>query len=323
MHGIVPMQAGCLVGPMPAMAVQPAPQPSPLQQMPVAYSSVFSRPPTGKALRILCYGDSMTVGFCCGGRAFDPYARTLQERLSGTPAAGSRCEVFTCGLSGMRADTMADFIDSQNLVDVMGFHGKGLGRILDEHGPFDLVAIMAGTNDMSSGRMPAQIIESLRSLHSACHDRGVSSVALAPPPAPSRGPVWEQLRTQVLDSLKQLADEGPSSLAACIDPAVLVDSERADLWDADGLHFSPLGSSTFGQNLAALVVEDVLPQLQTPPSTPTSDGGCSLENWPEQEASWAPAPAWSGAQPAPCCWQPVTPMWAAAVPICAFVLVQV
>jgi len=172
-----------------------------------------------------------------------------------------------------------------------------LARTLEEHGPFDLVVIMAGTNDMSCQHEPARILRSLELLHSACHARGVPTVALAPPPAPSRGPVWEVVRQQVLDSLRLLAVMAPTRMA-CIDPAELVSSARPDMWDADGLHFSPLGSCTFGQNLASAVLRTVLPLLK-PEVQPAVGAGrlCQpLNAWQQQwqmgAALWCQPAGW-------------------------------
>lgn len=225
-------------------AIVPEAQP-PLLKMPVAYRGVGGSR-SAKPLRILCYGDSMTVGFCRGGLTFEPYPRALAECLGGLVPKGASCEVLACGLSGLRADTMADGLVGEELVDIMGFSGKGLARTLEEHGPFDLAVIMAGTNDMAYSQTPAQIASSLAVLHRACHERGVRSVALAPPPAPRRGPAGQAVREQVLDALRCMAAVAPARMA-CIDPAELVSSSAPEFWDADGLHFSPLGSQTFGR----------------------------------------------------------------------------
>jgi len=271
----------------PVSAAATRAQPS-LKQMPVSYSSgVATRP--GRALRILCYGDSMTVGFCRGGTSFEPYARALAEGISSLGSMA--CEALACGLSGLRADTMADGLVSHELVDVCGYRGKGLARILDERGPFDLVLIMAGTNDMGHYHAPARILRSLERLHGACRQRGVLSMALAPPPAPVRDAAGEAERLQIVGRLRCMAKAAESRMA-CIDPAELVSSSRPDFWDADGLHFSPLGSRTFGQKLAALVVRQLLPSLR--PEVPAAPRHVTLPppRRISQPAAVCRAPAW-------------------------------
>mmetsp|Transcript_76090 Transcript_76090/g.213346 ORF Transcript_76090/g.213346 Transcript_76090/m.213346 type:complete len:164 (+) Transcript_76090:3-494(+) len=155
---------------------------------------------------------------------------------------------------------------------------------------------MAGTNDMGCLHEPARIVQSLELLHAACHARGVPTVALAPPPAPSRGPMWEAIRGQVLNSLRLLAAMGPARMA-CIDPAELVSAASPEMWDADGLHFSPLGSCTFGQSLASAVLRTVLPLLR-PGEQPAEDLAarpdlCSAawgHPWQAGAASWCIQP---------------------------------
>ena len=49
------------------------------------------------ARRILCYGDSLTVGYHSSGRAFEPYGRQLQDLLGSTYQVEKRGTVITVG----------------------------------------------------------------------------------------------------------------------------------------------------------------------------------------------------------------------------------
>merc|ERR1719341_2141705 len=81
--------------------------------------------------RILCYGDSLTVGFCCGGKFFEPYGRTMARTLG---CSGLACSVSVCGLSGASAEEMLN-ASRGSFVDVTGCRCKGLATILNEDGP--------------------------------------------------------------------------------------------------------------------------------------------------------------------------------------------
>lgn len=286
---------------------------------PVHPPAVFRSGPAGLAdgqqvRHILCYGDSMTVGFCCGGTVFEPYAQNMACQLG---RAGICCEITACGISGCRADDMAEGADGV-LVDTLGLGWKGLQRCLREDGPFDLVLIMAGTNDLGGaprpgismggvgsdaeggfGRTPTSsttsccqqqeaLVRSLRLLHQACHELGVPTVALAPPPIPQRGGpravMWEVLRQPVTEALRLMAAEMPGMVAA-IDPASLVSSFWTECWDPDNLHFSALGSSALGQGLADLAASRFL--HCAPPSPPSEEQQKQMEVWMQEELEMA------------------------------------
>lgn len=228
--------------------------------MPVAFgaaagagSSTGSSSSSGEARtirRILCYGDSLTAGFAANGQQFEPYGRAMSERLA---VAGTACEVEVCGLSGRTAREMVA-TSCTSLTDIVGNKGKGLVRALQEDGPFDLVLIMAGTNDMGHGAKPETILQDLQRLHGLCHERGVPTVALAPPPAPVAGAAREQMRQRFVAELRALSRR-MDGIVACVDPADIVPANAPGLWERDGLHFTPAGSRQVGAGLASLALE--------------------------------------------------------------------
>lgn len=228
----------------------PAPmRASDLTTMPVALSTTAgsgTQPPR----RILCYGDSLTVGFHSRGASFEPYAQALVREFN---IAGVSCEVSFCGHSGRTAKDMVEAADS-SLRDVVGLRGKGLRRILQENGPFDLALIMAGTNDMGFGAQHEEILRHLRMLHEVCHERSVPTVALAPPPAPSAGAARELTRQRLVGLLQNMAQRS-DRIVACVDPGDYLPSSGTRFWDPDGLHFSAAGSQQLGRCLATLAME--------------------------------------------------------------------
>ena len=76
---------------------------------------------------------------------------------------------------------LSEDVDTRLIVAVACRRGQGLGSILEERGPFDLVLIMAGTNDLAMGVAPGMVVHSIQALHAECQMRGVRTVALGVP----------------------------------------------------------------------------------------------------------------------------------------------
>jgi len=235
--------------------------------MPVVFRS--ARGSGAQRRHILCYGDSLTAGFCDQGRSFEPYGRSLSDSLS---SLGCDCEVSVCGHSGHTAGEMVRNLDAPLVgPDSAGLYGKGLKRILAEcaeaegsTGELDLVIIMAGTNDLGLEMKPHAIFEDICRLHAACLTSGVPSVVIAPPPVPrASARASAAARLQLLELMSTWArSEAATGIAAFIDPAVaaplLVGNAAAvwgavPLWDPDRLHLSPGGSRLLGERIASLV----------------------------------------------------------------------
>lgn len=189
---------------------------------------------------ILCYGDNLTFGFCSNGHQCKPYAAALSDAFV---RAGIRCKVSVGGLSGHTARQMVGAIDKPPVTDSQGrVIGRGLGRILDEDGPFDLCIIMAGTNDLTLMSRSEDIVRDLCNLHSAAHRRGVPTVALAPP-SPQRAAQAEVAK--LLMSWVQTA-KPVLSYASAED---FVPRGVKGFWEPDNVHFSPAGSAALGQRI--------------------------------------------------------------------------
>lgn len=204
-----------------------------------------------KTRRVVCYGDSLTAGFCSLGTLFEPYARTMAKELD---ASGVPCEILVSGHSGTTAEEMVTAIDT-SVVDMAGLQGKGLARMLDDDVLPDLVIIMTGTNDMGRGSTLETIVKDIAHLHTACHRRGVPTVALVPPPAPCAPQQREKDRMRLRHLITEWA-MGQKGVKAVLDPAQWVGLDAGSwAWDSDGLHFCPNGSALLGHGLAACVVK--------------------------------------------------------------------
>lgn len=195
--------------------------------------------------RVLCYGDSNTAGFCLGGRRFEPYGRALADALT---AEGMPCEAIVCGLSGLTAAELAAKMNTATIPDVVGWHGRGLVRTLEDEGPFDLALIMAGTNDLGRSVPPEDIVKHVSQLHAACHERGVPTVALVPPTV-LKGPL-RAARAELANLLASWARTCPG-VVACFDSEELLPRKPHNgFWEPDELHLSAAGSTELGRILA-------------------------------------------------------------------------
>lgn len=260
-----------------AVAARQSPRtPTPLAamgQMPVSFRAGGA---SRASFRVLCYGDSLTVGFFDNGRQYEPYGRTLADALAAA-AGGASVEVLVCGQSGHTAADMVRNLDAQVVEDVGGLLSKGLRRALAEQPRRpDLVVIMAGTNDLGRNFQPPVVLDDLCQLHAACHARGVATLAVAPPPAPKalRGP-FEEARRRLVALLAAWARAAPA-VAAFLNAGELVPAAMGShLWDPDGLHYSPAGSQLLGQRLASAVAQVLLPGHGSP-QAPESVGSFFL-----------------------------------------------
>merc|ERR1712039_552773 len=114
------------------------------------------------------------------------------------------------------------------------------------------MGIMAGTNDMGKGIPEERIVEDLKVLHADCHARGTPTVALAPPPAPGLPPARETERRRLVTRLERLCSD-MDGMVTCVDPAQFVPMNSRELWETDGLHFSPAGSTALGLGLSTVM----------------------------------------------------------------------
>lgn len=243
--------------------------------MPVRFQAGDSPPRS----RILCYGDSLTVGYCNNGFSFEPYGRTMANVLG---SLGVACEVSICGLSGLTAETMVLEKNSAAIRDIADCShvGKGLAKILaDEEQLPDLVLILVGTNDIGfvghSIVTAEQILHHTQRLHEMCHLVGVPTVALIAPS--SFIPAQRQVQRQLAALLTKWAHMEPQVVAQadCEDLAPR-QAVAGRFWDPDEIHLSAAGQRAVGERLAH-VVAPLLParaSLEQPSCSTPCDALC-------------------------------------------------
>ena len=199
-----------------------------------------------RALRILSYGDSLTVGVTDGPRTpYAPYLqRTLHEKLG---SAGVDVEVSAIGFPGVSSDGVLSGLERhQGLL-------KTLRDAREKQQPFDIVVLLVGTNDFLLG-VQERLLQNLRRLHQAIRNFGTASVALGLPQSrtseqsPEQSAALRQLNAQIGDECGANAFVDTTSL---VGPYV----EDGAHWSGDGTHLSAEGYQTLGASLAAPLLQ--------------------------------------------------------------------
>lgn len=208
--------------------------------------------------RVLCFGDSLTAGFCSSGAMFHPYGQVIAEEMDGV-------DVSVCGMSGRTTEEMLNDRESMATTDGAGAGhvGKGLARILQDD-LSDVALILAGTNDLGQSMckpyISARVIfDRIKRLHSICHSSGVPTVALTPPTI-MQGPC-RAMQRELACLIETWAKSEPFVLGH-FDVEKLV-PRGGHLWDSDVIHMSYAGQCRLGSALAKL-----LPSLLSSTSRP-------------------------------------------------------
>eukprot|EP00933_Yihiella_yeosuensis_P051585 TRINITY_DN49558_c0_g1_i1.p1 TRINITY_DN49558_c0_g1~~TRINITY_DN49558_c0_g1_i1.p1 ORF type:complete len:464 (+),score=72.86 TRINITY_DN49558_c0_g1_i1:74-1465(+) len=232
--------------------------------------AVFSLGPgiadAAKHVRVLVYGDSLTAGY----PDYVPYAASLVDICA---RAGVSLEVRGCGLCGLYAEEMARNVMNKSVHDVFRRGGIGLQKMLEDlsldEGAFDLVIIMAGTNDLAGDAEPEDILKAIQRLHECCHQRSTPTAVLNIPESGitsnDGSTLFRMMRQEVNEGLEQWAKsrleksrEGVADIRLFVDSGKLLPwneaMRSAGYWESDNLHFSAAGSKFLGRALAAHVL---------------------------------------------------------------------
>lgn len=136
-----------------------------------------------------------------------------------------------------------------------------LGHLKDK--PYTVVIIMAGTNDLAYRHSADDILRNVQQLHSACHARGLRTVALPIPPSEHTVPPRQ---IQILASEREKFNEALERWARSMgDKVLFVDtneaipfSTRSGDWCSDGLHMTAQGYEKFGNYLSNAAASFIL-----------------------------------------------------------------
>lgn len=224
--------------------------------------SVFSANETSKTsgLKILCFGDSLTAGFCFGGSKFFPYSSQLQ----------SLGKVCTNGMSGWTTKQMVDNCHKSTCADFLQTQGKGLAVLLKDR-KYDWVFILGGTNDLGMGVDNDDVFSNLCRLVEICVNAKVKHVGVLTVPAcgaefkmPALQSKRAALNAAIGDLPSRYAAVAGKTKVVGIDICELLPNGKKDsfddeavaaLWDTDRLHFSEAGSAKLGDFLRQFILD--------------------------------------------------------------------
>eukprot|EP00746_Dinoflagellata_sp_MGD_P163749 gnl/MRDRNA2_/MRDRNA2_91954_c0_seq1.p1 gnl/MRDRNA2_/MRDRNA2_91954_c0~~gnl/MRDRNA2_/MRDRNA2_91954_c0_seq1.p1 ORF type:complete len:495 (+),score=110.85 gnl/MRDRNA2_/MRDRNA2_91954_c0_seq1:78-1487(+) len=136
------------------------------------------------AIRVLCYGDSLTAGYCpltamLKKQTTATYAETLQERLQ--DQMGTDVEVIVCGVVGFTTKALLENADRPRFLDSANREVAGLSALLQQQGPFDVVMLLLGQGDLAEGAQAATIVERTLAMHKICFDLDIPTICLGLP----------------------------------------------------------------------------------------------------------------------------------------------
>ena len=197
--------------------------------------------------RILCYGDSLTAGFCFRGSKFVPYADTLESSLSRKKL---NIEVDHFGFSGWTTQRLLINIDEDVLRDFTGKSGPGLNKAFQKQ-DYHLLILMAGTNDLGHATIE-EIFKNLQDLMNCAIKANVKVLSVGIPDSGYiyHNPNVRAKRDQINEKLAKYANE--TALVTYTDPPIKYEPKCAS-FDDDGLHFSEFGYQSFGDGLVEVV----------------------------------------------------------------------
>lgn len=202
--------------------------------------------------RILCFGDSLTMGRNPGGN--HPYAPALQARLA---LRGASTVVVAIGHSGWPASLMVRDADSTSVPSPWG--GPGINVALEGRGlppgvppgPFDAAVILAGTNDVCNGAEPAATFADIVRLHKLAWRAGAMRTVAVGVPESTSVCLTPERRALVNARLEAWAPTAGVATGAAV-RYIPCPAGLADL-SSDGVHFSGAGYDHLGSGLADLV----------------------------------------------------------------------
>lgn len=204
-------------------------------------------------MAIMCYGDSLTAGFCKGGREYWPYAEVLEDRL--------HRPVLFYAVSGWTAEEMLRHKDNPECRDVAGLLAPGLGIVLQreseapetfsdtgESSRLRVMLLLAGTNDLADvthdiDASAQRIVENIWGLHALCHEAGLRTVCIGIPAGRHQTQDMSVVRATVNLMLSGKCGSTPH---ADYVPFPIAYSRTNELWDLDGLHLSECGYGVLG-----------------------------------------------------------------------------
>ncbi|KAK5990786.1 hypothetical protein PT974_09059 [Cladobotryum mycophilum] len=205
-----------------------------------------------KALRVLCFGDSLTQGFCDFGLTSHPYSKTLERRLAAA-FPEMILDVYTNGVPG-------------DIVSGPAFRRRLVNEF--ERRRYDWMIILGGTNDLGSMISVKETSQALTDIWDLALLKGSKVLALTIPECHAEIGWLNERRDAVNEYIISHKQKNfhAFDLKSKIPFHSLSDEDRRKYWD-DGLHLSSSGYDWMGDHIADAFI-DIL--NTEPPPQPSS-----------------------------------------------------
>jgi lysophospholipase L1-like esterase len=212
-------------------------------------SGVVRSSPVVRFHRILCFGDSLTSGTSPPNRKIMyPYAPYLEQEIH-KQGVLKKSIVRHTGFPGWTSSLLLQGIDDANGLRTT------IRKMQDPS--FSLVILLAGTNDLSHPREPAEIAQDIVDMHKLCHDENVPhTIAIGVPSSAYQSlyPEAKEKANQINQALEQYCASEPKATYV---PFPFDFARGDEKWAVDGLHLSKIGYQVLAQSLAP-IVENIL-----------------------------------------------------------------
>lgn len=194
-------------------------------------------------LRILCFGDSLTSGFCHHGLTEHPYSDRLKELIT-SAFPHRQVHIFTNGEPG-------DIASNQPWE-------RRLAEELKKR-PYDWVIVLGGTNDIGNALTGEQTMKGLERTWRSILFKGSQLLALTIPECHVKIPWLDEARDHVNEKILNYKARNfhVFDLNKALPYYSLSPNDREEYWD-DGLHLSPSGYDWMG----SLVAKALIPLLK-------------------------------------------------------------
>jgi lysophospholipase L1-like esterase len=234
------------------------------------------RPPTTAAIRqkgslapkrVFCFGDSLTAGTSPPGYENHPYALDLERALGPLgPEEGGGVKISWKGFPGWTSSSLLTDAGFSSVLSAAAEQRTNEAEQAEKPSPppppFDLVVVLAGTNDLAYSFESEEIFDSIRGIHEMALVLGCSTIALGIPPSgwQAQSESARALADSVNEKLASWA-EAPKPKTRAMTTTTYVPfpirsfDRSSDLWSPDGLHFSKSGYEFMGTSLAPIVAE--------------------------------------------------------------------
>ncbi|KAI0476080.1 SGNH hydrolase-type esterase domain-containing protein [Xylariaceae sp. FL0804] len=188
--------------------------------------------------RILCVGDSLTVG----APSLRPYAARLRERLEEAfPTLDVECDV-----QGREGDQVTQG----------GFDRRIETSWAVADRPFDWTIVLGGSNDLTWNKKPEAIVPALEQAWDLALSEGCRVLAMTVPEYRARIAKISDRRDAVNRAVMAFDRPGffKFDLFQAIPYHALDEADRTRYWDGDGVHLTAAGYDLMGDKVADFLI---------------------------------------------------------------------